>query len=585
MIIAEYKTAGGEVLPIREFKEGMKLLVASKTNKEEFGAYINTLTASGYKIHFKNETGSASEKPDNKNLFFTLTGTDCNIFAAYFPTLSRVQIIFDSKSPLHSYEKPKSGSIVPTVTQSYHHFGMSYVIKLCDGSLVVIDGGYTDKDYEEEFRKVIFANSGDGKRPTIAMWFFTHADPDHILLAADFMNDYGDSIDVRGFAYLFPDDTVYSRSSKEEVNRDVSVFEKSIKKNFPDTPIYPLYTGDVFYFAGVKVEVMFSFDIMYPGNIVTPNWESAAFRFVFDNNNTILFLGDCMGNGCKRMADIYGSYLKSDILQVAHHGLAGGNLEAYKYIDPQTCLWTSMKERFNGVFKREKEHVCIGEGGCDFNTWIRDDSIRKREHYHNSCIVTVNMDTLCANVSESFRKHPFEFGLYDEEFTYVYETPCADKKEFEWDNKSIIRNSFDESCGKYDRVSVATNKEYSCGTATKVELKLDKSACAGIFLTNSLCDNGNIPGDKLEIEVIKSGVSVWRKTVSEQQKLASFTLDVPENQFIEVRTHTKGDTLTVSLCGKTLTVANTDIPESFRIGISARDGEVCFKEICIVAES
>lgn len=529
-----------------------------------------------------------------KNLFFTLTGVDYNIFAAYFPTLSRVQIIFDSKSPLHSYERPDTGSIVPTVTQCYHHFGMSYVIKLCDGKLVVIDGGYIDKDYEEEFRRVIKDNTKDGEKAVIDMWFFTHADPDHILLASDFMNDYGKDVDINGFAYLFPDDSVYSYTTKEAVNKDVKVFEESIKNNFPNAPIYPLYTGDEFYFAGVTVEVLFSFDTMHPGNIISPNWESAALRFVFDSKNTVLFLGDCMGNGCKRMADIYGSYLKSDVLQVAHHGLAGGNLEAYKYIDPQTCLWTSMKERFNGVFKREKEHVCIGEGGCDFNTWIRDDSIRKREHYHNSCTATVDMDTLKTSVSERLRKHNFEFGIYDEEFMYVSDTPCTDIKEFEWDNKSLIRNTYDEIAGKYGCVSTVTHKKYSCGTVAKANFSIGENAVAGIFLTGDIktVDNKNISGHRIEIKADKNGISVWDTVPASEctelsvksKKLGASEFVLSENEFFDLEASIKPQGLLISLCGKVLEVKCDAVPESFHIGIKAYEGEVRFKSLCIVKE-
>ena len=47
--------------------------------------------------------------------------------------------------------------------------------------------------------------------------------------------------------------------------------------------------------------------------------------------------------------------------------------------------------KFNGTYTGYRYKYCLGEGGCDYNAYIRDDSIKKREHYHNGTTSTILM--------------------------------------------------------------------------------------------------------------------------------------------------------------------------------------------------
>ena len=97
-----------------------------------------------------------------------------------------------------------------------------------------------------------------------------------------------------------------------------------------------------------------------------------------------MLLGDCEKELCQFMADVYGEELKSDILQLSHHGYNGACLDLYRYIDPDICFWASDEYRFYN------DPRCLGTAsGYDFNAWLRDDSIRRREHYHASADTTI----------------------------------------------------------------------------------------------------------------------------------------------------------------------------------------------------
>ena len=85
----------------------------------------------------------------------------------------------------------------------------------------------------------------------------------------------------------------------------------------------------------------------------------------------------------------YGDYVKSDILQLTHHRLIGGDKRLYQCIDPSICFWSTSKERFLGNKPNQRYQWCLGEGGCDYNAFLRDEKIKKRTHYHASATTTI----------------------------------------------------------------------------------------------------------------------------------------------------------------------------------------------------
>ena len=92
-----------------------------------------------------------------------------------------------------------------------------------------------------------------------------------------------------------------------------------------------------------------------------------------------MMLGDCEKTLCQQMADTFGDYLKSDMLQLAHHGANGACLDLYQRIDPDICFWACPKSKFAS----DERHLGI-KAGFEFNFYLRDTSIKTREHYHNS---------------------------------------------------------------------------------------------------------------------------------------------------------------------------------------------------------
>lgn len=168
--------------------------------------------------------------------------------------------------------------------------------------------------------------------------------------------------------------------------------EENIKIYYPDAEIHTPHTGAAYRFPGAEMEFLWTGDMMFPYYYMTANDMSLALRFRFTSGRTALIFGDCMQHALRLMTAMYGDYLKSDVLQVTHHGLIGGERGTYEMVDPEICLWATSEKRFAGVLEGQKFQWCIGEGGCDYNSWIRDDTVRRRQHYAQDESTTVLMD-------------------------------------------------------------------------------------------------------------------------------------------------------------------------------------------------
>ena len=77
----------------------------------------------------------------------------------------------------------------------------------------------------------------------------------------------------------------------------------------------------------------------------TKLWNDSSIIFGFGiAGQKIMFLGDSQETPNNMTANIFGSYLKSDIVQIAHHGGLGGTNAIYKAIDPAVALFTTSDE-------------------------------------------------------------------------------------------------------------------------------------------------------------------------------------------------------------------------------------------------
>ncbi len=385
MKVPEYKSVAGQLFPVGSLGKSDRRYRICNTTIEECREYARTLEQAGFIKQAEKEFTVDDKEYPRTNLAYTYYKEDLAVFLFWDASIHTAHITAEKFGDLPF---PKQNSRVservasPTVTQFGVYSGMCYVVRLYDGSFVLIDGGeYCEQDVEDLYAFLKAQTAAD--KPEIVLWIFTHAHIDHIGLATEFLARYAQQISVQAFAYQFPcgEKVEIAMESAEKMQSEITKLEENIRKYYPQAVVYSLHTGQVYPFNGAEIEILWTVDNMYPCIYTSINDFSAALRIRFDSGRTVMFLGDCMHAACRRIAHLYGAYLKSDIMQVAHHGLIGGDRELYKWIDPEICLWPTTPTNFLGTTKGQRFRWCLGEGGCDYNAYIRNDDIKKRVHY------------------------------------------------------------------------------------------------------------------------------------------------------------------------------------------------------------
>lgn len=392
------------VEPIYHAGDGEYVVCVRGATYDECSAYQNLLAQSGFQLYAAHEI-SAGTGRDEKNRFYTYTGKGLQIFLSWCPysvdgsgkdkPISVCRVIVTQQKPLPPVALPKAESggnrIIPTLAQlGVSVIGMCYVVQLEDGTFVVVDGGIYNEYNVELLYQYLLEYTPEGSVPTIAMWLFTHPHADHIEAAKKFIKRYSTEVTVRAFAYNFVanDFTTTGRGNwkenDEETVLDFRALENIIEQQYPNALVYTVHTGQVYRFRGMELEILHTEEDFYPTPMWTWNELSVNFRMIFGNGKKVLFLGDNMQSNCRMMEAAYGDYLKSDMLQVAHHGHIGGLVSLYELVDPDVCFWSCPEESFHD------EHRTGVKKGCESNGYLRDTAVKERIHYHNGSTAIVS---------------------------------------------------------------------------------------------------------------------------------------------------------------------------------------------------
>ena len=236
----------------------------------------------------------------------------------------------------------------------------SYVIKTAHGKLIVIDGGIDGegKDRAPYMPAALRAIAGvaDGEYFEVEAWFLSHAHKDHIYELSKMMAEYtaDSNYKINNIYFDFPEfgSAEYSGQNadmeaskiKENMNKYGEVIGATVKEG---STYYDDLNGAVinkdavakglsFEIDGVKIDVLQTWDPADGTSNV--NDTSIVLRFHIEEQ-TVLFLNDLGNIGGRRLLATYGDQLKSDIVQMAHHGQAGVNKDVYMAIDADVHLW------------------------------------------------------------------------------------------------------------------------------------------------------------------------------------------------------------------------------------------------------
>lgn len=221
--------------------------------------------------------------------------------------------------------------------------GMFYAIQCPDNSFFLIDSAHQDsaKDHIRihDFLKSLIP---EGEKILIRGWFLSHAHQDHIVKFMDFLNTYED-FELEGVYYNFPEPDGFSSEYWKEEDKITMREFKSLMEERRDLKKIILHTGDKFDIENLKFEVLATWEDVYPDTLENFN-DSSTILMMECEGTKVFWPGDAGNKESELVAEKYGKALKSDILQLAHHGFKGGSIGLYEYVNAPTVLVSNNQE-------------------------------------------------------------------------------------------------------------------------------------------------------------------------------------------------------------------------------------------------
>lgn len=319
-----------------------------------YTSYITTLKNAGY-------TQVQTYTADSCNYALLDNGTN-TVFVSFLKSVSgsnrgRLRVFVQTSGTAYHTQSAATaeGKYAPMLWQldvdnsSGDSGGMSYVVRLSDGTFVIVDGGYSTDAEATNLYNILKANNPLGDKPVISAWFISHLHIDHYGVLSKFANLYSDKVKVKGFYYNFPGQDI----GDIYVN-NVEKAESTMKR-FEDAVLYSkLHSGMVMGFAGATVEVLATHEDIrqsyYSRSGFT--YSLTANDFVNANDTSTVIRLNIKGQKITFLADAYdgienalmntntASYLKSDIMQMAHHGFSDAvSYKLIEAINPKVILW------------------------------------------------------------------------------------------------------------------------------------------------------------------------------------------------------------------------------------------------------
>lgn len=321
------------------------------------------------------------DKTIQKNRFAYYEGESESYYLCHYPTRGEVRKVI---TPNEAYRhRPTDDSSLPVknapalyqidVDNRRINCGMSYVYHLADGRFFIIDGGYFTFGERERLYSLLRSLQPEGKL-AIAGWFFSHAHQDHFGCFIEFILKYKNEIAIDALYYTFPSLSLEEAVKwKQSDNATMREFDYTVAMVLPDVKHIHPHTGETFTLSTLSFEVLFTHEDIYPESVGAFNNTSTVLRIRCEGQS-VLFLGDLQTTSCRKLEAMWGDFLKSDIIQVAHHGFNGSTIETYSFAQPEIALWPSCQEGYNGNLTREvnafirtmpcvKEHLIAGFAG------------------------------------------------------------------------------------------------------------------------------------------------------------------------------------------------------------------------------
>ena len=313
-----------------------------------FAAYSDSLKALGFTVYQSYESNSIDSA--------TYTKDNVLVHVYYLKRLSelRAVVMTDAELPVNACEykkvcEPALTQVEMEMTDCYG-CGACYLIRLVDGTFIVIDGGYGTEKNAKELYGLMQSQKPDGVDDiVITAWILSHPHMDHYDLYRYFANsDYKDLITVKTF--VGQDVTDYLLNIIDNPRREVDYREWA--GYFPGCKYIKAHTGQQLRYPGVTIDMMFTHEDIAPGFLYElNNVTDMAFMVTVNGNESrdgykFFFINDICGTGGDRLVEMWQDEVKCDVLQLGHHSAGGGSIPLYELTGAKICFLANHRRSY-----------------------------------------------------------------------------------------------------------------------------------------------------------------------------------------------------------------------------------------------
>ena len=333
-------------------------IIVRETTVEQYNTYLKKLEQAGYKCYTTNEIEG--------NYFATYTSDKYTVTAGYYDYETSVRLLIEPLAPEVGLKE--DNVYTPVTTSQITMLGLEYtksdgsavsnglcvVVRLTDGRFIIVDGGFNTAANAKNLLAALKEQSADYVKSeseiTVAAWIVTHAHGDHYGTLYG-QSNYFKTINVERILVNFLSESERQKSIASYSNNWSSTEGQDYAK-IPSVAaslgaeIHQVHVGQVYYFADLEMEVLYTIESFAPKTCNALNTSSTVMRMQFggENGTTYISTGDATGYGMEICTNMYGEYIQSDIVQVCHHGYTtwgndAGMIKAYKTINAPTVLW------------------------------------------------------------------------------------------------------------------------------------------------------------------------------------------------------------------------------------------------------
>lgn len=343
----------GEKGALTDQGNGCSRVTVNKVTEKSFSGYLTSLEEASYRQY-------ASHELDG-NCYRTYLTDDHVLHLIYCAAKEELRVLVEPLANTALPGAPEENAYTAAVSSlaitvsidlksicdtknGTGYNGMCYIFRLADGSFVVYDGGWDHQEMGDRIYELLRQYAPNPDRIVIAAWLITHAHSDHMGGFINFVNRYvkDDQVVVERVICNMPSSEHQTQTNLSgnvtKLNRAISACHAQVTKAHP---------GQVFYLRNAKLEILYTLDLYDNTKLDEVNTSSVVSKLTLEDQS-FLMLGDMSYNAQVTVMERYPTAIRSDFVQLAHHGLNAGT-DFYEAVGAQYALWPASTRMYQNV--------------------------------------------------------------------------------------------------------------------------------------------------------------------------------------------------------------------------------------------